>query len=319
MKPLMAYLPKEMFYDFIRVRFYAFAFSAFLVVGSLISLATQGLNFGIDFAGGVLVEARAPQAVDLAPLRTSLNDLGIGDVSITTFGDTGKDVMIRVQQQAGGEQAQTEALKKVQGVLADGFEVRRTEVVGPKVGSELIINGALAIALALIGIAIYVWFRFEWQFALGACLSLTHDVITTVGIFSFFQMQFDLTTVAAVLTIAGFSINDTVVVYDRVREMLRKYKKLALADLLNLSLNKVLSRTLITNLTATLAVLALVAIGGPTLQGFSLAMLWGMFVGSYSTVYVALPVLVYFEMRRDDFTNTQPGVTQVPEYERQPG
>jgi len=174
--------------------------------------------------------------------------------------------------------------------------------------------------LALIGIAIYVWFRFEWQFALGACLSLTHDVITTIGLFSILQAQFDLNTVAAVLTIAGFSINDTVVVYDRVREMLRKYKKLPLPDLLNLSLNKVLSRTIVTNLTTTLAVLALVTIGGTTLQGFSLAMLWGMFIGSYSTIYIALPILVYFDLRADDVSQLQaPGVKQAPEYERQPG
>ena len=317
MKPIMAYLPKEFFYDFIRVRVYAFTFSIILVVGSLVSLATQGLNFGIDFAGGILIEARSKEAFDLSATRSALNEIGLGDVSITTFGDEDRDLMIRVQQQPGGETAQVAALKTLQTAIGERFEIRRTEVVGPKVGSELIINGALAIALALIGIGVYVWFRFEWQFALGACLSLTHDVISTIGLFSITQAQFDLNTVAAVLTIAGFSINDTVVVYDRVREMLRKYKKMNTPDLLNLSLNKVLSRTLVTNLTTTLAVLALVTIGGPTLQGFSLAMRWGMFVGSYSTVYIALPVLVYFEMRREDFTNTQPGVAQVPEYERQ--
>lgn len=318
MQPMMRYLPKEFFYDFIKVRVYAFTFSMILVVGSLVSLATQGLNLGIDFAGGILVEARAPQTVDLAPLRAELNELGLGDVAITTFGAEERDVMIRVQQQDGGDTAQMAALKTLQDAIGDEFEIRRTEVVGPKVGSELIINGALAIALALIGIGVYVWFRFEWQFALGACLSLTHDVITTIGLFSITQAQFDLNTVAAVLTIAGFSINDTVVVYDRVRELLRKYKKLSTPDLLNLSLNRVLSRTIVTNFTTTLAVLALVTIGGTTLQGFSLAMLWGMFIGSYSTIYVALPVLVYFEMRREDFTNTQPGVSQAPEYERQP-
>ncbi|MDX2144656.1 MAG: protein translocase subunit SecF [Rhodospirillaceae bacterium] len=319
MKPLMSYLPKDFSYDFIRARSIAFLFSATLIIGSIVSLATQGLNFGIDFAGGVLLEARAPAPVDLAPLREKLNNLGVGDVSITTFGNEGRDVMIRVQQQEGGETAQTAALKKVQGVLADGFEMRRTEVVGPKVGSELVINGALAIALALLGIAIYVWFRFEWQFALGALLSLTHDVISIIGIFSIFQIQFDLTSVAAVLTIAGASVNDTVVVYDRVREMLRKYKRLSLPDLLNLSLNKVLSRTLMTNVTMGLGVLALVFIGGPTLQNFSLALLWGVFIGSYSTVYIALPILVYFELRREDLTITQPGVTQAPEYERTGG
>lgn len=315
MKPLIGYLPKEFFVDFIGARIYAFAFSAILIAGSLISVATLGLKFGIDFAGGIKIDARAEQAVDLAPLRAALEGLGLGDVSVTTSGAEGRDVIIRVQQQSGGEAEMSAAVSKIQTVL-QGYEIRSTEVVGPKVGSELVIDGALAIALALIGIAVYVWWRFEWQFALGACLSLTHDVISTIGIFSVFQLEFDLTTVAAVLTIAGFSINDTVVVYDRVREMMRKYKKLPIPDLLNLSLNKVLSRTLLTNLTATLAVLALVFVGGSELEGFSLAMLWGMFVGSYSTIYVALPVLVYFEFQREEMTSTKPSNRQVPEYER---
>lgn len=315
MQPLIRYLPKEFFVNFIGARMYAFAFSAILVAGSLISVATIGLTFGIDFAGGIKVEARAPQAVELPQLRSALEGLDLGDVNVTTAGSEGRDIIVRVQQQEGGDAATAAAVGKVQSVL-QGYEIRSTEVVGPKVGSELVIDGALAIALALIGIAIYVWIRFEWQFALGACLSLTHDVISTIGIFSIFRMEFDLNTVAAILTIAGFSINDTVVVYDRVREMMRKYKKLSMPDLLNLSLNKVLSRTLLTNLTATLAVLALVFVGGSELQGFSLAMLWGMFVGSYSTIYVALPVLVYFEFNREEMLATKPAGKQVPEYER---
>lgn len=315
MKPLMRYLPKEFFVDFIGVRMYAFAFSAFLIAGSLISVATIGLTFGIDFAGGIKIDARSQHPIDLPALRSGLEGLGLGDVNVTTAGADQRDVIIRVQQQEGGDAATSAAVSKVQTVL-QGFEIRSTEVVGPKVGAELVVDGALAIALALIGIAIYVWLRFEWQFALGACLSLTHDVISTIGIFSVFRLEFDLNTVAAILTIAGFSINDTVVVYDRVREMMRKYKKLSLPDLLNLSLNKVLSRTLVTNLTATLAVLALVFVGGSELEGFSLAMLWGMFIGSYSTIYVALPVLVYFEFQREEMTGTKPAGKQVPEYER---
>lgn len=304
-------------FDFIRVRAIPFVFSSLLVVGSLVSLAIQGLNFGIDFAGGVLVEVRSDQPVELSELRTRLNTLGLGDVSITTFGDTGRDVMIRVQEQAGGDRAQTAALKQVQSVLGDGFELRRTEVVGPKVGSELIIDGALAIALALIGIMVYVWLRFEWQFAMGAVLSLTHDVITTIGIFSIFQIEFNLNTVAAILTIAGFSINDTVVVYDRVREMMRKYKKITLPNLLNFALNSVLMRTITTTFTTALAVVALIVFGGEVLRGFSVAMLWGMIVGTYSTIYVALPVLVYFELRREDMVGTvSDGQSQIPEYER---
>jgi len=301
-QPMMRYVLREFKIDFIGQRDYATIFSTILVLGSLISFAVQGLNFGIDFAGGILVEVRSEKPVEIGPIRDKLNTLGLGDVSINTFGENGRDLSIRAQQQDGGDAAQIAALSQIQGALGEGWTLLRTEVVGPKVGEELVINGALAIALALIGIMVYVWLRFEWQFALGALLSITHDVITTIGIFSIFQIQFDLNTVAAVLTITGVSINDTVVVYDRVREMLRKYKKLPLADLLNFSLNKVFARTLVTNVTVALGVLALLVGGGDVLWGLSLALMWGMFIGSYSTVYAALPMLVYFEFRREEFT-----------------
>jgi len=314
MQPMMRYVLKEFKIDFIGARGYASWFSAILVVVSLISLSVQGLNLGIDFAGGVLVEVRHEKPVNVASLRSSLNKLDLGDVAINTF-DDGRSVAIRVPLQEGGDASQGAALKKVQTSLGEGYTVLRTEVVGPKVGSELLIDGALAVALALIGIMVYVWLRFEWQFALGAVLSLAHDVITTLGIFSLFQLQFDLTTVAAVLTITGVSINDTVVVYDRVREMLRKYRKMPLPDLLNYSLNKVFARTLVTNVTASLGVLALLIGGGDVLRGFSMALMWGMFIGSYSTIYAALPILVYLDIRRDDTVSSG---THVPEYERDP-
>jgi len=301
-QPMMRYVLREFKIDFIGQRDYATIFSTILVLGSLISFVVQGLNFGIDFAGGILVEVRSEKSVEIGPIRDKLNTLGLGDVSINTFGENGRDLSIRAQQQDGGDAAQIAALNQIQGALGDGWTLLRTEVVGPKVGEELVINGALAIALALIGIMVYVWLRFEWQFALGALLSITHDVITTIGIFSIFQIQFDLNTVAAVLTITGVSINDTVVVYDRVREMLRKYKKLPLADLLNFSLNKVFARTLVTNVTVALGVLALLVGGGDVLWGLSLALMWGMFIGSYSTIYAALPMLVYFEFRREELT-----------------
>ncbi len=314
LQPIMRYALREFKVDFIGPRFYAMALSSFLVVASLLSIAVQGFNFGIDFAGGVLVEVRHEKQIDIPAIRTNINALNLGDVSITTFGEGGNSVAIRVPQQEGGDREQSVALKRVQDALGSGFTVLRTEVVGPKVGAELMVDGALAIALALIGIMVYVWLRFEWQFALGAVLSLTHDVITTLGIFSIFQLQFDLNTVAAVLTIAGLSVNDTVVVYDRVRETLRKYRKLALADLPNLAINKVLARTLVTNLTAGLAVLALLIGGGDVLRGFSIALTWGMIVGSYSTIYVALPMLVYLDVRREDTVSS--GGAPVPEYER---
>jgi len=300
LQPILRYMPHEYRFDIVGVRFASYLLTAFLVLGSFGTIAVRGFNFGIDFAGGVLMEARAPQAIDLGHLRGEINALNIGEVQITTFGSDGRDVMIRVPQQAGGDQAQNVALKKVQSVLGDGYEIRRTEVVGPKVGGELIISGALAIALAIIAIAVYVWFRFEWQFALGTCLALCHDVLTTLGIFSIFHLDFDLTTVAAVLTIAGYSVNDSVVVYDRVREMLRKYKKMPLPELLNSAVNKVLPRTLLTVFTVLLTVLALLILGGSALRGFSIAMLWGLFVGTFSSIRVGLPVLLYFDLRAEE-------------------
>ena len=300
MQPILRYMPHEFQWDVVGTRFIWYVLTAILIVVSMGSIATRGFNFGIDFAGGILMEARAERVIDLAPLRSELNELGVGEVAITTFGDTGRDIMIRVPQQEGGDAVQGVALKKVQASLGEGYDVRRTEVVGPKVGAELIISGALAVALALMGIAVYVWFRFEWQFALGACLALCSDVITTLGVFSLFHMNFDLTSVAALLTIAGYSVNDSIVVYDRVREMLRKYKKMSLPELLNLSVNRVLPRTLLTVFTVFLTVIALLVFGGETLRGFSIAMLWGLFVGTFSSIRVGMPVLLYLDLRRDD-------------------
>ncbi len=313
MQPILRYMPTEFKWDVVGTRFLWYVMTVVLILGSLGSIATKGFNFGIDFAGGILMEARAEQVVDLGPLRSKLNDLEMGEINITTFGDTGRDIVIRVPQQEGGDQAQNIALKKVQESIGAGYEIRRTEVVGPKVGAELIISGALAVALAVTAIAIYVWFRFEWQFALGACLALCSDVITTLGVFSLFEMNFDLTTVAAVLTIAGYSVNDSIVVYDRVREMLRKYKKMPLPELLNLSVNRVLPRTLLTVFTVFLTVVALLVFGGETLFGFSIAMLWGLFVGTFSSIRVGMPVLLYLDLRRDDILG---GITPSPEPER---
>ena len=287
MKPILRYMPHEFSFDIVGVRFAAYVFTAILVVGSIVSMATRGFNFGIDFAGGVLMEVRSKeQVVDLAKLRSAFHDLEIGDVQLSTIGESGKDVVIRIPQQAGGDMAQNLALKKAQGLIADGYDIRRTDVVGPKVGGELIISGALAVALAIIAIAIYVWFRFEWQFALGTVLALCHDVLTTLGIFSIFHIDFDLTAVAAILTIAGYSVNDSVVVYDRVREMLRKYKKMPLPELLNSAVNKVLPRTLLTVFTVLLTVIALLLLGGSALFAFSIALLWGLFVGTFSSFFL---------------------------------
>ncbi len=316
-RPLITRFPQQFNVQFIDKRMIAGVFSALLLLGSVGSLAVQKLNFGIDFAGGILMEVRADQPVEVAAVREQVGALGLGDVAITTFGSEGRDLLIRIQRQEGGEAAQTAALELVQQTLGDGYENRRTELVGPKVGGELIMDGALAVGLALLAICIYIWFRFEWQFAVGATLALAHDILATLGLFSIFQLDFNLTTVAAVLTIAGYSINDTVVAYDRVRENLRKYKKMPLPELVNFSLNCVLSRTLLTSFTTLLAVMALFIFGGEVLRGFSIALIWGVLIGTYSSIYVAMPVLIYFNLRHEDLEGGgAPNLSQVPEAER---
>jgi preprotein translocase subunit SecF len=284
-------------YDFIRLRYWAFGLTAVLVLASVASMAVKGFHFGIDFAGGILVEAHTQEKADLHRMRGLLDGLGLGEVSLQEFGNTGHDVMIRVQRQEGDEKAQMAALAKVKESLGGGYDYRRVEIVGPKVGEELKRDGALAIGLAVLAIAAYVWFRFEWQFGVGALIATFHDVITTFGLFSLFGLEFNLTTVAAILTIAGYSINDTVVEYDRVRENLRKYKSMSLYDLLNLSVNETLARTILTVATVFLTVVALLVLGGDVLRGFSIAMLWGLVIGTYSSIYVAMPVLIYFNLR----------------------
>jgi preprotein translocase subunit SecF len=292
-------------YDFIRLRFIAFGITAFLILGSFASMAIKGFNFGIDFAGGLLIEVQTAQPADLSAMRQTLDHLALGEVSLQEFGATHHDVMIRVPRQEGDEKAQMTALAKVKEALGAGYDYRRVEIVGPKVGDELKHDGVLAVLLAVGAIAAYVWFRFEWQFGVGALIATFHDVITTFGLFSITGMEFNLTTVAAILTIAGYSVNDTVVEYDRVRENLRKYKSMTIYDLLNLSVNETLGRTVLTVSTVFLTVISLVVIGGDVLKGFSVAMVWWLVVGTYSSVYVAMPVLIYFNLRPDAKTDEE--------------
>jgi preprotein translocase subunit SecF len=291
-------LPHGTKYDFVRYRLLAFGLSSILILATIGSIAVKGFNFGIDFAGGILIEAQATGGpADLQAMRSTLGGLGLGEVSLQEFGTTGRDVMIRVQRQDGDEKAQMAALGRVKESLGSGFTYRRVEIVGPKVGGELVRDGILAVVLSVLAIAAYVWFRFEWQYGVGALLALGHDVITTFGLFSISGLEFNLTTVAAILTIAGYSINDTVVIFDRVRESLRKYKTMSLYDLLNLAINETLSRTILTVSTVFVTVLALLFFGGEVLHGFSVAMLWGLIVGTFSSVYVGIPVLIYFNLR----------------------
>ena len=248
------------------------AFSALLVAASVFMFLSKGLNYGIDFKGGIMLEVRTEKAANIAGMRTTLGDLGLGEVSLQEFGQP-TDVLIRIQRQDGGEKAQQEAVNTIKAALGSSVEYRRTEFVGPKVSDELFWDGLTAVGLAVLAILMYIWFRFEWQFGLGAVVALSHDVITTIGIFALMGFEFNLSTVAAVLTIAGYSINDTVVVFDRVRENLRKYKKMPFPELLNNSINQTLSRTVITSVTTMLALLALYFLGGEVIRDFSFAMI----------------------------------------------
>ena len=286
--------------NFMRFRQLAAALSLALCIGSIGLFLFKGLNYGIDFEGGILIEIRTSQAADMADLRRTVNELGLGQVELQEFGrDT--DVLIRVERQPGDAKAQNVAVEKVKTALGGSVSFRRTEFVGPKVSSEFIEAGVTAVLLALGAMLMYIWFRFEWQFGVGALIALAHDVIMTIGIFSLLGLEFNLSTVAAILTIAGYSINDTVVVYDRVRENLRKFKAMPLRDIINLSLNDTLSRTLLTSITTLIALLILFFFGGEVIKGFSFGMIWGVLVGTYSSIFIATPLLIYMNLRRSIF------------------
>lgn len=297
MRPLV-FLRKTPSIDFMRLRRLGFAFSIVLTVLSVGVFLARGLNYGIDFEGGILVEARSTNGpADLGALRQKIDTLHLGDGSLQGFGSP-NDVLIRLPRQAGGDAGQEAAVNTIRHALGQSIEIRRVEVVGPTVGEELIRAGVLATVLALLAIAAYVWFRFEWQFGVGAMISTMHDVITTVGLFAVLHLEFNLTTLAAILTIAGYSINDTVVIYDRVRETMRKYKTMDFKELINLSLNETLSRTILTVSTVALAVLSLLTFGGEVLRSFSIAMLWGIVIGTYSSLFIAAPLLYYIRPKR---------------------
>ena len=290
-------IPASVNLQFIPKRMIFFVFSGLLVAVSVGLFTIKGVNYGIDFKGGILIEVRTPDAADPGAMRLALSDLGLGEVALQEFGAP-TDVLIRVQRQEGGEKAQQAAVEAVKAALGPGVEYRRTEFVGPKVSEELFWDGVMAVTFAIIAILVYIWFRFEWQFGVGAVVALVHDVLSTIGLFSLLGLEFNLSTVAAILTIAGYSINDTVVVYDRVRENLRKFKTMPLAELFNRSINETLSRTVITSVTTLLALLSLYLLGGEVLRGFSFAMIWGVIIGTYSSVCVAVPMLLYLDLGR---------------------
>lgn len=298
-------VPDETRVNFIGMRFMAFLLSALMMAGSAFALTTNGLNFGIDFTGGTLIEVKMPETPNLSIMRSTLSGLGLGGVSLQTFGAP-TEILIRLQQQAEGEEGQKEVMAKITDALGEGVEYRRIEFVGPQVGGELIRAGLMAIFYSMAGILLYIWLRFEWQFGVAAVIALIHDTFITVGLFSWTQMEFNLSTVAAVLMIAGYSINDTVVAFDRVRENLRKYKKMELPELFNLSINQTLSRTTLTSFTTLLALIALWQFGGEVIHGFTDALVFGIVVGTYSSIFVATPLLLYLNLQRGGPAETAP-------------
>ena len=300
-------VPSETNIDFMRLRMPALGFSGLLVAVSIALFTLVGLNLGIDFRGGILIEARnTAGAADIGGIRLDLNRLGLGDISIQGFGSE-TDVLVRVQRQEGDESAQIAAIKAITDALGQDYDIRRTEFVGPTVGAELAEKGVLAVICALLAIMVYIWFRFEWQFSIAAILALAHDVLSTIGLFALTSFEFNLATVAAILTIAGYSINDTVVVFDRVRENLRRYKSYEQPAILNRSLNETLSRTVMTSVTTLLALFAIVLFGGAVLRDFALAMMWGVLIGTYSSVFVAVGALAFFDLKRHLDEDDDPG------------
>jgi len=270
--------------------------SSFLIVVSLLLLIFKGLNFGIDFKGGTLIELRASDSkINVSSLRDRFNQMDLGDVSVKKFGND-TDFLVKFENKDNKKNIIEEIKANLDKSFGNNYDFRRVENVGPKVSAELLKSGVIAISLSLALMLIYIWIRFEWQFSLGAILALFHDVIVTLGVFSLFSLEINLSIVAAVLTIVGYSMNDTVVIFDRVRENLKKYADIKIFDLTNLSINETLSRTLITSVTTLLALLSIFLFGGEILKGFSFAMILGVILGTYSSIFIANPVLVYFKV-----------------------
>ncbi|AQQ06764.1 protein-export membrane protein SecF [Roseibium algicola] len=296
---LLRIVPDNTKIKFMWLRKVSFPLSIVLVIASIAAFFTVGLNYGIDFKGGTIIEIKTDGPADVASIRSDLSSLNLGDVQVQEFGGS-DDILIRVEEQPGGELAQQAVIGKVRTIF-EGQEVdfRRVEVVGPRVSGELAQAGAIAVAASLLAILFYIWFRFEWQFAVGAILTTANDVVITIGLFVLLQLDFSLSSIAAVLTIIGYSLNDTVVVYDRIRENLRKYKKRPLTEVLDMSINETLSRTTMTSLTTLLALFALYIFGGEVIQSFTLAMIFGIVIGTYSSIFLAAPFLILFNLRAE--------------------
>lgn len=312
--PALRIVPDDTKFDFMRFRRISFPISAAMSILAITLYFTHGLNFGIDFKGGTLLEIKTKSGpADIAALRTQLGTLNFGDVQLQQFGAP-DEVLIRIAEQPGGDQAQQEAVQKVRQMFGDTVDYRRVEVVGPRVSGELLAYGTIGLMLAIFSILLYLWFRFEWQFALGAMIANVHDIVLTLGFMSVTQIEFDLTSIAALLTILGYSLNDTVVIYDRIREMLRRYKKMPMPELLNESINSTLSRSIITHVTVTLALLALLLFGGKAIHSFTATMMFGVvLVGTYTSIFIAAPILIYLGVGANRHGGAEDDDTQAKE------
>jgi preprotein translocase subunit SecF len=307
---LLRIVPDDTKFDFMRFRRISFPVSALLSIVAIALFFFHGLNFGIDFVGGTLMEVQTKAGpADLAKMRATIGGLKLGDFQLQEFGAP-NDVLIRISEQPGGDEAQQAAVQKVREALGDEVDYRRVEVVGPSVSTELLAYGTIGLVLAIGAILIYLWFRFEWQFALGAMIANVHDLVLTVGFMSLTHIDFDLTSIAALLTILGYSLNDTVVIYDRIREMLRRYKRMSMPDLLNVSINATLSRSIVTHLTVAISLLALLLFGGQAIHSFTATMMFGVvLVGTYTSVFIASPILIYLGVG----SNRMEGAAEEPE------
>jgi preprotein translocase SecF subunit len=297
MKPLR-FIPDDTKIRFMRYSRFGFFVSGVLSLLSILAFLFIGLNMGVDFKGGTTLTVRTQQAADIDQMRNTLGNLDLGAVELQQFG-TPNDVLINFGTQEGGAEAQQAAVDKVMSSLPAGTELRSKEEVGPKVSGELTQQAILAVVIAMFCVMFYIWFQFEWQFAVGAIISLLHDVLLTIGLFCVLGLEFNLAIIAAILTIVGYSLNDTVVVFDRIREYLRKYKKMPLVDLIDLSMNSVLPRTLMTSMSVLIALLALYFLGGPVINGFTFTMIWGVLIGTYSSIFMAAPVLIFLGTNRE--------------------
>ncbi len=297
MMKIFKWVTKDTTIDFMGPRKWTYALSIIMVVLSVASMAIKGFNYGIDFSGGILMELKSENKINVEELRKQLSTVDLDEINLQSIGETGDEVVLRAQAKSLDEKQQMAVVNQIKATLGGDYEYRRVELVGPQVGDELKKAGIIASVIAVMAISVYIWFRFEWQFALGAMIGLVHDLIVTVGLLSFFGFDFSLTTVAAILTLAGYSVNDTVVTYDRIRENLRKFKKMPQFDLLNKSINDIFSRTILTGFTTLLAAAALFIWGGDTLRSFSFTILWGVIVGTYSSIYISSAFLNLFNLR----------------------